>query len=184
MSNIRLSSRYAKSLLELCQERNELDVVLNDMKSILDSTKESKELNLLLASPVVSGDKKQHVLNAIFKTWSNTTSSFVQLIVMKGREKELVSIASSFVDQVNRMRGVHHAEVISAVVLDKTSKEAVLKMAEKMAGGQIILNERVDPSLIGGFILRVNGQEYNASVTGKLNKIKKDFSKNPYVPAL
>ncbi|MFM7721765.1 MAG: ATP synthase F1 subunit delta, partial [Bacteroidota bacterium] len=115
---------------------------------------------------------------------SNTTSSFVQLIVTKGREKELVSIASSFVDQVNRMRGVHHAEVISAVVLDKTSKKAVLKMAEKMAGGQIILNERIDPSLIGGFIVRVNGQEYNASVTGKLNKIKKDFSKNPYVPAL
>jgi F-type H+-transporting ATPase subunit delta len=184
MSNIRLSSRYAKSLLELCQERNELDVVLNDMRLILEATKESKELNLLLASPVVSGDKKQHVLNSVFKTWSKTTSSFVQLIVSKGREGELSSIAASFVDQVNKMRGIHHAEVISAVALDNTSKSAVQQMAEKMAGGQIILTERIDSSLIGGFVLRVNGQEYNASVTGKLNKIKKDFSKNPYVPAL
>jgi F-type H+-transporting ATPase subunit delta len=184
MSNIRLSSRYAKSLLELCQERNELDVVLNDMKSILLATRESKDLNLLLASPVVSGDKKRNVLNAIFKTWSNTTSSFVQLIVSKGREAELSSIASSFVDQVNSMRGIHHAEIISAVALNESSKKAVQTMAEKMAGGQVLLNERIDANLIGGFVLRVNGKEYNASITGKLNKIKKDFSKNPYVPAL
>ncbi|MBM3448891.1 MAG: F0F1 ATP synthase subunit delta, partial [Bacteroidetes bacterium] len=83
-----------------------------------------------------------------------------------------------------KMRGIHHAEVISAVALDNTSKSAVQQMAERMAGGQIILTERIDSSLIGGFVLRVNGQEYDASVTGKLNKIKKDFSKNPYVPAL
>jgi F-type H+-transporting ATPase subunit delta len=184
MSNIRLSSRYAKSLLELCKERNEVDVVLGDMKSILEATQESKDLALLLASPVVSGDKKQRVLNSIFKNWSTTTSSFVQLIVGKGRESELSAIATSFIDQVNSMRGIHHAEVISAVALDEVTKGALLKMAEKMAGGQIILNERIDASLIGGFVLRVNGQEYNASVTGKLNKIKKDFSKNPYVPAL
>jgi F-type H+-transporting ATPase subunit delta len=184
MSNIRLSSRYAKSLLELCQDRNELDVVLNDMNSIIAATKESKDLALLLASPVVSSDKKQKVFNALFSSWSKTTSAFVELIVSKGREGELGSIASSFVEQVNKMRGIHHAEVISAVSLNEGTKQAVVKMAEQMAGGKVILNERVDENLIGGFVLRVNGKEYNTSVTGKLNKIKKDFSKNPYVPAL
>jgi F-type H+-transporting ATPase subunit delta len=184
MSNIRLSSRYAKSLLELCNERNELDSVLNDMKSILAGTSGNRDLSLLLSSPVVSGDKKMAVLRAVFTSWSSTTSAFVSLIVSKGRESELAAIAAAFIDQVNTLRGIHQAEVISAVELDEKAKTAVLKIAESIADGKVNLKEQINPDLIGGFILRVNGKEYNSSVIGKLNKIKKDFSKNPYVPSL
>jgi len=184
MSNIRLSSRYAKSLLELCNERNELDTVLNDMKSIIAGTSGNRDLSLLLSSPVVSGDKKMAVLRAVFTSWSSTTSAFVSLIVSKGRESELAAIAAAFIDQVNTLRGIHQAEVISAVELDEKAKTAVLKIAESIADGKVNLKEQINPDLIGGFILRVNGKEYNSSVIGKLNKIKKDFSKNPYVPSL
>ncbi|MFM7770331.1 MAG: ATP synthase F1 subunit delta [Bacteroidota bacterium] len=184
MSNIRLSSRYAKSLLELCNERNELDSVLNDMKSIIAGTSGNRDLSLLLSSPVVSGDKKMAVLRAVFTSWSSTTSAFVSLIVSKGRESELAAIAAAFIDQVNTLRGIHQAEVISAVELDEKAKTAVLKIAESIADGKVNLKEQINPDLIGGFILRVNGKEYNSSVIGKLNKIKKDFSKNPYVPSL
>jgi len=184
MSNIRLSSRYAKSLLELCNERNELDTVLNDMKSIIAGTSGNRDLSLLLSSPVVSGDKKMAVLRAVFTSWSSTTSAFVSLIVSKGRESELAAIAAAFIDQVNTLRGIHQAEVISAVELDEKAKTAVLKIAESIAEGKVNLKEQINPDLIGGFILRVNGKEYNSSVIGKLNKIKKDFSKNPYVPSL
>jgi F-type H+-transporting ATPase subunit delta len=154
------------------------------MKSIIAGTSGNRDLSLLLSSPVVSGDKKMAVLRAVFTSWSSTTSAFVSLIVSKGRESELAAIAAAFIDQVNTLRGIHQAEVISAVELDEKAKTAVLKIAESIADGKVNLKEQINPDLIGGFILRVNGKEYNSSVIGKLNKIKKDFSKNPYVPSL
>lgn len=184
MSNIRLSSRYAKSLISLAAERGETDVLLKDMLHISSSIRASKELQTMLASPVISGDKKLKVLFSVFSDLNNTTKMFVELIANKGRESDLGEIAQSFVQQVKTGRNIFEVELVSAVPADDTLRAEVAKVAKNICGGEVEITEKVDSDLIGGFILRVNGMEYNASVLGKLKKVKKDFSKNPFVPAL
>ncbi|MFM2317293.1 MAG: hypothetical protein RLZZ155_1625 [Bacteroidota bacterium] len=184
MSNIRLSSRYAKSLINLASERGETDVLLKDMLQIAGSISSSKDLQVMLASPVINGDKKLKVLFSVFPELIKTTHVFLELIVSKGREGELGEIAQSFVQQVKTGRNIFDVELISAVTADDALRAEVTKVAKNICGGEVEITEKVDSDLIGGFILRVNGMEYNASVSGKLKKVKKDFSKNPYVPAL
>ena len=184
MSNIRLSNRYAKSLLELCQERNEIDVVNGDMKSLSALVKSSRELQAMLASPVISGDKKLSVLRAVYTSASVTTQTFISLVVNKGRSAELAHIARAFVQLVQEMRGIHNAELITAVKADDTLKAEVIALAGKIAGGTIELEEKLDPAVLGGFILRVDGKEYNASISSKLKEVKKEFSLNPHVPSM
>lgn len=184
MSNIRLSSRYAKSLINLASERGETDVLLKDMLQIAGSISSSKDLQVMLASPVINGDKKLKVLFSVFPELNKTTHVFLELIVSKGREGELGEIAQSFVQQVKTGRNIFDVELISAVTADDALRAEVTKVAKNICGGEVEITEKVDSDLIGGFILRVNGMEYNASVSGKLKKFKKDFSKNPYVPAL
>jgi F-type H+-transporting ATPase subunit delta len=184
MSNIRLSSRYAKSLINLASERGETDVLLKDMLQIAGSISSSKDLQVMLASPVINGDKKLKVLFSVFPELNKTTHLFLELIVSKGREGELGEIAQSFVQQVKTGRNIFDVELISAVTADDALRAEVTKVAKNICGGEVEITEKVDSDLIGGFILRVNGMEYNASVSGKLKKVKKDFSKNPFVPAL
>lgn len=138
----------------------------------------------MLASPVINGDKKLKVLFSVFPELNKTTHVFLELIVGKGREGELGEIAQSFVQQVKTGRNIFDVELISAVTADDALRAEVTKVAKNICGGEVEITEKVDSDLIGGFILRVNGMEYNASVSGKLKKVKKDFSKNPYVPAL
>jgi len=184
MSNIRLSTRYAKSLLELCEERNEIDVVNGEMKALAAQVRASRELQAMLASPVISGDKKLAVLRAVFTNVSVTTQSFMNLVVNKGRSAVLADIARAFVNLVQEKRGIHNAELITAVKADDTLKAEVIAMAGKIAGGTIELEEKLDPAVLGGFILRVDGKEYNASIASKLKEVKKEFSLNPHVPSM
>jgi F-type H+-transporting ATPase subunit delta len=184
MSNIRLSSRYAKSLIGLAAERGETDVLLKDMLQIASSIRSSKDLQVMLASPVITGDKKLKVLFSVFPELNKTTHLFLELIVNKGREGGLGEIAQSFVQQVKSGRNIFDVELISAIPADDALRAEVTKVAKSICGGEVEITEKVDADLIGGFILRVNGMEYNASVSDKLKKVKKDFSKNPYVPAL
>lgn len=184
MSNIRLSSRYAKSLISLAAERGETDVLLKDMLYIAGSVRATKDLQIMLASPIISGDKKLKVLLSVFTELNKTTQLFIELIVSKGRESDLGEIAQSFVQQVKAARNIFDVELISAVPADDALRAEVSAVAKKMCGGDVEITEKVDSDLIGGFILRVNGMEYNASVLDKLKKAKKDFSKNPFVPAL
>jgi F-type H+-transporting ATPase subunit delta len=104
--------------------------------------------------------------------------------VSKGRESDLGEIAQSFVQQVKTGRNIFDVELISAVPADDALRAEVTEVAKSICGGEVEITEKIDSDLIGGFILRVNGMEYDASVSGKLKKVKKDFSKNPYVPAL
>ena len=184
MSNIRLSSRYAKSLISLAAERGETDALLKDMLYISSSIHSSKDLQVMLSSPVISGDKKRKVLFSVFTELNKTTHVFIDLIVNKGRESDLGEIARSFVQQVKAGRNIFDVELISAVPADDALRAEVSAVAKKICGGDVEITEKVDSDLIGGFILRVNGMEYNASVSDKLKKAKKDFSKNPYVPTL
>ena len=95
-----VAGRYAKSLMEIAQEKNSVDKVRGDMKLVEEVCKENHEFVLFLESPVIKTDKKLAVINSIFKgKVSETTLAFLNLITSKSRESILKEIAHAFGEQ-------------------------------------------------------------------------------------
>ena len=182
MSGIRIASRYAKSLLDLCIEKGQLDAAKADMVLLKGIMDESRDLRLMLSSPVVKADKKVDILQKLFDGKLNAiTMAFITLLTRKGREGYLPEIVTSFLNQLRKYQGVTVAEVTSAVALDAGSRAKMLESATKMAGGQVELVEKVDASLIGGFILKVGDKQIDSAIANRIKALKREFAENPYI---
>lgn len=184
MKGIRISSRYAKSLLALSNEKGKTDEVFADMALVSSTIAENRDLKVLLMSPVIKPDTKLKVLNAIFASKTSEMSKlFIELLTKKGREGMLGEIADSYVAQVKEFKNVVSAHVVSAIALDDETRSTMKGLAAKLAQGKTIeLTEKIDADLIGGFILQVGDHRVDASVSGEIKGLKREFQKNPYVP--
>lgn len=101
MQNPRLAGRYAKSLVVIAQEQNQLETAYADMKYLQDLCKQSKEFANVLRSPVIRDEIKEKVLTEVVsKNISPLTNSFLKLLVKKNREANLAEIAGAFVDRL------------------------------------------------------------------------------------
>ncbi|MFN0031120.1 MAG: ATP synthase F1 subunit delta [Flavobacteriales bacterium] len=183
MKGIKISSRYAKSLLQLALEKNQLDAVYADMKLIDETIDSSRELSNLLNNPVVKTDTKVSILNQLFGGHiGQITHGFMKLLTEKGREGYLAEVAQSFVEQVKTYKHITSAEVTTAIRMDNRTREHVLRIAKELKGGTIDLVERVDNELIGGFVLKVGDNMIDTSIAGQLRGLRREFDDNPYVP--
>ncbi|WP_139924795.1 ATP synthase F1 subunit delta [Hymenobacter sp. DG01] len=182
MSELRVASRYAKSLLDLAEERGTLEQVKQDMDLFTKVLDENRDLRLLLRNPIVKHDKKLAILNAVFTgKVSELTSKFFTIITQKNRESALEFIGSEFQRQYNQLRGVQLAEVTTATPLDAPTRLQVVQLVRQQTGQQqVTLTEKIDPSLIGGFVLRIGDRLIDDSVSYRLRKLRTEFSKNPY----
>lgn len=186
MSELRVASRYAKSLLDLAQERGELEKVKQDMDLFNKTLNENRELRLLLRNPIVKHDKKLAILQAIFGgKVSVMTEKFFTIVTQHSRESALEFIGSEFLTQYNALRGMQVAQVTTATPLDSPTRLQVVQLVRQQTGLQdVTLQEKVDASLIGGFVLRIGDKLIDDSVSYRLRKLRNDFSKNPYQPQL
>ncbi|AIZ62971.1 ATP synthase F1 subunit delta [Hymenobacter sp. DG25B] len=186
MSEQRVASRYAKSLLDLAEERGTLAQVKEDMDLFSKTLEENRDLRLLLRNPIVKHDKKLAILRAIFGgKVSELTEKFLTIVTQKNRESALEFIGSEFRSQYNLLRGVQVAEVITATPLTPALRAEVEQLVRQQAGlQQVELTEKIDASLIGGFVLRVGDRQIDDSVRHRLRKLRSEFSKNPYQPQL
>lgn len=176
MKGTKSAIRYAKALLELAIEQDKVDAVLKDMEFFVNSGKDNHDLLVFLKSPVIKADKKLNVLNELYSHFDILSKSFIQLITKNGREALLSVIATSFVDLVKRYKGIIPVMLISATELSKSSKDKILSKIN--VSGTIELTEVIDPSLIGGFIVRIGDVQVDASVNSQLKKLKIDLITN------
>lgn len=183
MQNPRLAYRYAKSILDLAQEQNVLDQVVEDMQLIQTTTRNSPELAQLLRSPIVKADKKNDILKAIFNSrLSKLSQAFIQLITNKGREGFLPQIAAAFIDQYREMKRIRIGTLITAAPASDSLKQALKAKAEAALPGYTVeLEAKVDPSIIGGFILEIGDRSVDASVRRDLGEVRKQFKDNLYI---
>ena len=182
MSGIRISSRYAKSLLDLSIEKGEVDNAFADMQLAKKAISESRDFRLMLANPVIKTDKKVAILKMIFDgKLSPIAHSFVLLLARKGREGLMSEVADSFILQTKAYKQITTVELISAVKLDDATRNKAIEAAMQMAKGKVELIEVIDPELIGGFILRVADTEIDTSLSGKFRQLRRDFSENLYM---
>ncbi|MFY8026153.1 MAG: ATP synthase F1 subunit delta [Sediminibacterium sp.] len=183
MSNPRLADRYAKSLVDLSTERNQLDAVRTDMQYIQAICKASRDFLNVLRSPIIKADQKEKMLVAVMTgKVSELTSVFSNLLVRKGRESDLPEIANAFISQYNSLKGIHQVKLTSAVPVSEELKNSIKERVQKANDFITVeLETVVDQKLIGGFVLEFNNKQIDASIANDLREIKKQFLQNQYV---
>jgi F-type H+-transporting ATPase subunit delta len=183
MQQPRLAGRYAKSLIGLAIELNQLDKVHADMQYLQAVCKQSREFVGLLKSPIIQADKKHKIIEAVTTgKIGNITEGFNRLLVQKGRENVLPEIVTAFIDQYNEIKHIHKVKVTTAVaVSDELKQQMIDKIKQETPFVHIELETAVKEELIGGFTLEFHNNLVDASILRDLNDIKKQFLKNVYV---
>lgn len=183
MPNPRLAGRYAKSLVDLAIERNQLETVYKDMQFLQAICKSSPELVNVLRSPIINGDKKQAILSAVTDgKVSELTTGFNKLLISKTREEYIPEIITAVIGLYNRMKGIHTVKLTTATALSEEMKQAIVaKLKAETSMQQIELETSVKEDLIGGFVLEFNNNLVDASIARDLRDISKQFSQNIYV---
>jgi len=177
MSEIQVASRYANSLLDLAKEQNSLEAIKADLDSFLAVTKATPELRAVLKNPIISPDKKFAIVKSVFgPSVQEIVISFFKIVISKGRAEVLYETAKEFVNGYNRINGIIKASVVSAVQLTEQNIAEVQRVVEQATQKKVVLDARVDPDLIGGFVLTVGDKQLDASIASSLNKLKKDFT--------
>ncbi|MDB5020241.1 MAG: atpH [Pedobacter sp.] len=178
MSEIKAASRYAKSLIDLAVEMNSLEDMRNDMVLIEQVIRKNSELEAVLGNPIIPLNKKAGILTNLFGSQVHkVTKTFMELVVSKGRSAILFETSKQFVVQYNKLKGIVTADVISAIELTEANRAEIVSLVKAQVGAkQVILREKVDPKLIGGFVLTVGDKQFDASISNSLNKLRKEFA--------
>ncbi|UEG50452.1 ATP synthase F1 subunit delta [Ferruginibacter lapsinanis] len=186
MNNPRLAGRYAKSLIDLATEQNQVDAICADMKFLQRICKSNPDFVAVLRSPIIKPETKGKIIESVLSTQvSKLTSAFITLLVRKGREINLPEIVNAFVEQFNKLRNIHRVKITTAVpISDELQNAIVAKVKSSTSLQNIELETAVKDELIGGFVLEMEGNLVDASIQRDLKDIKKQFMDNQYIHKL
>lgn len=185
MIGTRAALRYAKATLNLAKERNLADEVNKDMILIRDTIEENNDLEVMLKSPVIKSPLKRSVLIEIFKNKINgITKGLIDVLIENKRLSLLPLVAKEYIVIYDFMKGIEVAQVTTAVPLTKELEKAILKRVHESVDTKVSIVNVVDPSIIGGFVLRVGDKEYDSSVAYRLEDLLSQFEDNEYVSKL
>ena len=184
MIGSRAAIRYAKAILNLSLDLEKADIVNDDMQLIASSIEENNELQLLLDSPVIRAEAKKSTLVAIFdKKIDNTSVSLINLLVENKRLPLLPEVAKQYTILYDQHKGSQVAEVTTAIPLTADLEEKALAKIKEITGKKVSLENIIDPTIIGGFILRVGDKQFDASILGKMNNLRRTFDNNAVINA-
>jgi F-type H+-transporting ATPase subunit delta len=172
----RAAIRYAKAILETAVSTGKANQVNDDMKSIIAAVNSSADLKEFLASPIITSEVKMNVLSEVFASVQADTKSLFRLLQENKRFQILEAIATQFNAQFDEMNGVEVAKVTTAFPITADLEAKILAKATSISTKKITIQNTVDPSIIGGFILRIGDKQYNASVSNRLHELKREFS--------
>ena len=173
MNDSKISVRYARALFLLAQEKNELDPVRDDILAVKKTISENELLGQYLNSPVVRPSQKIELITKLYKDKLSTlTFNFLQLLIRNKRENHLEGIFRRFLEVYSAHNGIQSASVTTAVPMDAVLRGTILELIASSFKTKVDLTIHEDASIIGGFILRVGDQQYDASVATGLKRIK------------
>ncbi|MEQ1553275.1 MAG: ATP synthase F1 subunit delta [Ferruginibacter sp.] len=185
MQNPRLAARYAKSLLDLAIEQNQLDAVYADMKWLQQVNKSNPDFVALLRSPIITSDKKDKIIEAIIGSKvSKLTMLFTNLLTTKTRESNMPEIVTAFIEQYNKLKNIQTVKLTTAVAISEELKQNIVAKVRTNTSTAVEIETLVKEELIGGFKLEVGGTLIDASILRDLNDIKKQFLNNEYIHSI
>ncbi|PHK17174.1 ATP synthase subunit delta [Nostoc linckia z15] len=176
MTGSRAAIRYAKAILEMAQSTGTSESVLADMASITAALQESQELGRFLGAPDVKPEMKESALKEIFAGVGTITTTLFRLLLENKRFNILPAVAAQYKAQYEAANNMETATVTTAFPITPELEEKVLAKVKEFSDKKITLKNIVDPSIIGGFILRVGDKQFNASVAKRLHTLKRELS--------
>ena len=176
MSDQAVAYRYAKSLIELAEEKGITETIQKDMQLFDQVCVENRAFELTLKSPVVKHLKKLSILKEVFMGKINPmTLSIFEIITNKNRESILPALATEYLRQYDILKNNLTAEVTTVSELSDSQRVEFKNLVAKATGKNVSLKENVNEELIGGYILRVGDKQIDTSVRRKLNDLKVEF---------
>ncbi|MBZ0242689.1 MAG: ATP synthase F1 subunit delta [Bacteroidales bacterium] len=182
MKNILLARRFAKALFDLVIEEGVVDQVNDDMKLIADVLTENRPLRRMLLSPVIPPARKKIVVKKIFEGKIDKRSlAFMDIIIRKGREEQIHDITRQFYENYLDYKNIAIVEITTAAEIDKELRFKMVKLMENKTSKTIQMEEKINPDIIGGFKLRLNDYQYDASIKQIFINLHKEFDKNLFI---
>ncbi|TCN61159.1 ATP synthase F1 subunit delta [Flavobacterium circumlabens] len=176
MASTRAAIRYAKAILDLANSKGVAEVVNNDMKSIASAIENNLELSAFIQNPTAKVEVKESALLEVFADVNGVTKGLFHLLFENKRFEILEAIAVEYNKVFDQSNGVEIAKVTTAIPMDAALEAKVLAKVATLSDKKITIENIVDPAIIGGFILRIGDQQYNASVANRLQVLKRELS--------
>lgn len=181
MKGNRAALRYAKAVLELANEKNVAQEVHDDFVLIEETYNASRDLRVILNSPVVNNTIKRGTLTEVFTKVNPLTTEVFKVLLKNNRIDLLALIAIKYKQLFNAMNNEQVAKVTTAFPLTPALEAKIQAKVKELTGNEAKIENLIDDSIIGGFILRVGDLQYNASIAAQLNGLKREFNNNAYV---
>ena len=185
MTDNRVANRYAKSLIELAIEKGVVEKVHDDMVMFSKLCQTNRDFVLMLKNPIINHHKKKNILYKLFEgKVAPSTLAIFDIITRKNREAYLPAIAEEFVVQYRLYKGIAKAVVTTPFPLTDKLRATFKQMVTEHTGGKSAeLIEKVDPALIGGFVLKIGDLLMDNSVQHKLKSLSYEFDDDSYIKA-
>jgi F-type H+-transporting ATPase subunit delta len=167
---------YARALYEAAKDKDRLDVVREELADFVQAQREVPELRELLRNPQLDHRVKASALEELLGGDEELVRNFLLLLAEKNRAGEVEEIAREFEQMVALEEGILDVELTTAVELSDEEARDVIKQIEKASGRKVEASRRVDPDLIGGIVLQAGSMRLDASVLGRLNRLRTELT--------
>ena len=177
MSGNRAAIRYAKAILDVATSKGAAQEVSNDMLLIEKTIQDNKELEGFIQNPTLKVEVKHSALLEVFKSVSPVSKSlFHPLLYTNKRFEILESVAVQFKKLFDEANNVEEANVTTAIDITPELEAKILAKIGEFSNKKVTIKNTIDPSIIGGFILRIGDMQYNASIASRLQNLKRELS--------
>ena len=169
-----LAERYAAALFELADEQHQLDAAANDLRELRTMLQESADLDRLLRSPVLSREEQAKAIAALAERagLSKLTRDFLGVVAGNRRLFAVPAMIDAYLNQLAARRGEVTAEVTTAQPLNETQQSTLGEQLRRAVGRRVTVDLKVDPSLLGGMIVKVGSRMIDGSLKSRLHRLQ------------
>jgi F-type H+-transporting ATPase subunit delta len=166
---------YANALFEAAQEKGRLDEARDELHAFAEAVEQIPELRALVEDPELDRQVKRDALASVLAEADELVRNFVLLVVEKGRIHELAGMVEEFDALVAAEEGILDVELTTAVELTEDEAEKILGQIEGVSGRRLRASRKVEPALIGGFVLQAGSYRADASLRGRLERLRREL---------
>ena len=168
---------YARALFDSAKEHGRVRAVHEDLREFVGALDEVPELGALVRNPEIDRQAKARALFAVLEGADEFVRNVILTVVDKGRAAELPDIARELDDLVARDERRLNVELTTAFALDDQRADEIVGQIERASGRAVEATRHVDPNLIGGLVLQVGSLRVDASVRGRLERLRRDLAR-------
>ncbi len=175
MNTSKISVRYAKALLNLAIEEQKQERINDDIKLVFDASL-IPELDSMLENPVILPTQKKAVINSLFSGKVDVlTVKFIEILISNKRESHLKNISRTFLSLYRKKYGIKAVNLTTASKINKKTETEISEIISNNFKVKVELETEIDKEVIGGFIMKIEDKQYDASISSKLNKVRREL---------